>query len=768
MAFTFANSLTRIILALVTFFILAQPISAQVPNPLSGKAQTGEQAALPDPLTKEAIRDLLSTLDDKQVRTLLLNRLSEQADARAKAIADQDNRSLTQIMGDYGTALLSSINTTFSRASKLPDHIASAQEQFSQRRQGTPLSSFFVALIAAVVGGFAAAFILRRASAKFEESIVAAVPRSLWHKVKLLIWRFVFQFSRVITFFLVATVITLAATRSASPDRFTIQLITESIAWVWLIIAVTRFVLAPTRPALRLCPFDDATANLLTWRAGLIAAIAAVGFGLLGWMLQFGMQFGASRFGFWVSLAMHAVIIVTIWQTRRGITDMLSIGQTKPGGSLSLANAWPWIAIGLVVAHWLTVEIIVATGNATPQLLPVMMMTLATLIGLPMIEHGMRAIILNAMPFDEDAPPAMLAAHRETQRGAIRCGRILLSIAIFFGLLWLWSVDVFALAQQGVGARFAGALIDVAIILMVAYAIWELVTIVVNRQIAIERAEMGIDPEAEAMSDGEGGKGESRLATILPLVQLVLRIAIATLASLAIISELGVNITPLLAGAGIIGLAIGFGAQTLVKDVISGMFFLIDDAFRKGEYIDIGDVKGTVEKISVRSMQLRHHNGPLNTVPFGEINFITNFSRDWVVMKLPLRLTYDTDAEKVRKMIKKLGQEMLEDPVLGPQFLQPLKSQGVIQMEDSAMIMRVKFMTKPGDQWVIRRIVFARIRDLFEREGIKFAHREVTVRLADESNGEHLSEQERKAITAAARSTFEDTSAGPPVTGDSR
>ena len=225
---------------------------------------------------------------------------------------------------------------------------------------------------------------------------------------------------------------------------------------------------------------------------------------------------------------------------------------------------------------------------------------------------------------------------------------------------------------------------------------------------------------------------------------------------MAVISALGVNITPLLAGAGIIGLAIGFGAQTLVKDVISGMFFLIDDAFRKGEYIDIGDVKGTVEKISVRSMQLRHHNGPLNTVPFGEINFITNFSRDWVVMKLPLRLTYDTDAEKVRKMIKKLGQEMLEDPNLGPQFLQPLKSQGVIQMEDSAMIMRVKFMTKPGDQWVIRRTVFAKIRDLFEREGIKFAHREVTVQLADETGGAQLNESEKQAVSAAARSAVED------------
>ena len=101
------------------------------------------------------------------------------------------------------------------------------------------------------------------------------------------------------------------------------------------------------------------------------------------------------------------------------------------------------------------------------------------------------------------------------------------------------------------------------------------------------------------------------------------------------------------------------------------------------------------------------------------------------MMKLPLRLTYDTDIEKVRKLVKKLGQQLMDDPVIGDRFLQPLKSQGVIQMDDSAMIARVKFMTKPGDQWVVRKRVFAEIRELFAREGIHFAHREVTVRIPD-------------------------------------
>jgi small-conductance mechanosensitive channel len=147
-------------------------------------------------------------------------------------------------------------------------------------------------------------------------------------------------------------------------------------------------------------------------------------------------------------------------------------------------------------------------------------------------------------------------------------------------------------------------------------------------------------------------------------------------------------------------------------------------------------------------MQLRHHLGALHTIPFGEIKQLTNHSRDWAMMKLELRLTYDTDVDRVRKIIKKLGAELLEHPEVGERFLQPLKSQGVLRMDDSAMIVRVKFMTRPGDQFVIRKLVFARIRELFESEGIKFAHREVTVRVAGE---DHASPRSAAAGGAALR-----------------
>ncbi|MEM1385004.1 MAG: mechanosensitive ion channel family protein [Pseudomonadota bacterium] len=314
-------------------------------------------------------------------------------------------------------------------------------------------------------------------------------------------------------------------------------------------------------------------------------------------------------------------------------------------------------------------------------------------------------------------------------------------------LLRYWGGDAFFATNSAFD--LVQDLIDVV---FVGYVVFHAARIWLDQKI---QEEGGDEMPAGPLEGEGGGAGASRLATLLPLVRNFILVIIATTVALIVLMELGLNVAPLFAGAGIVGLAIGFGAQTLVRDILSGAFFLLDDAFRKGEYIDVGSVKGTVEKISLRSFQLRHHLGMLHTIPFGEVQFLTNFSRDWVMMKLPLRLTYDTDVEQVRKLVKKLGIQLLDDPVVGHLFLQPLKSQGVIEMEDSAMIVRVKFMTRPGDQWVVRKRVYAEIRTLFEREGVKFAHREVLVRIPDLSKDDEISEEQHQAIGAAARNTID-------------
>ncbi len=306
----------------------------------------------------------------------------------------------------------------------------------------------------------------------------------------------------------------------------------------------------------------------------------------------------------------------------------------------------------MVIVNFLLVMLLASTG--VPINLNALDATLVVILTLPLLEVALPAIVRSAWPVDPESELSIQAAHRLTEDGIVRVARIPVIVLLILGLASMWGLNLQDLASQGVGAQFARAIIHSFVILMIAYAAWEAMNIAADRQIAIDRASAGIDTDEE--QEGEGGKGGTRLGTLMPLIRGVARFFIALLAGLAVLGEMGVNITPLLAGAGVLGLAIGFGAQTLVRDVLSGFFFLIDDAFRKGEYINLGDVAGTVESISIRSMQLRHHNGPPHTIPFGEIKYLTNFSRDWVMMKLPLRVTYDTDVEKLRKMIKKLGQ----------------------------------------------------------------------------------------------------------------
>lgn len=298
------------------------------------------------------------------------------------------------------------------------------------------------------------------------------------------------------------------------------------------------------------------------------------------------------------------------------------------------------------------------------------------------------------------------------------------------------------------------AFLNIALAGVLCWLGYRALSLFIDRRMELEGGVAEPDEEQELGGEG-GGTGATRVATLLPILRYVMIAVLFSIAVMVVLSTLGFDIGPIFAGAGVVGIAVGFGAQTLIRDVFSGAFFLMDDAFRKGEYVEINTTRGTVEKISIRSFQLRHHLGALHTIPFGEVSQLTNYSRDWVMTKLPLRVTYDTDVEKVRKLIKKLGQKLLEHPEIGHEFMEPLKSQGVYKMEDSAMIIRVKFMTKPGKQFSIRKIVYESIQELFAREGIHFAHKEVTVRLADGGRVGDLSEQQRLAATSAARSVID-------------
>lgn len=341
---------------------------------------------------------------------------------------------------------------------------------------------------------------------------------------------------------------------------------------------------------------------------------------------------------------------------------------------------------------------------------------------IPFVVGGCGALIKDLFIKDE-AGETKRAALGEALRVFLQGSILLLA---FTYLMTAWGLDPFAGAEAGPAERFARAVLQVGDAILLGWTIWRAVRLVLDHYAMS-------DAGGAVNEDGMGAPG-SRLATALPVLRGFLFSAIVTISAMIALSALGVDIGPLLAGAGVLGLAVGFGAQTLVKDVITGLFYLAEDAFRKGEYIQTSAGKGVVEKISLRSVQLRHHNGPVHTIPFGSMGNITNHSRDWVRVKFQIRVPFSTDLELLRKTIKKVGQELQADPEVGPLFLEPVKSQGAISTDNSGFVTSVKFMSRPGQQFMIRREAYARIQKAFEKAGIEFASRRVTVN-SEESGG---------------------------------
>jgi small-conductance mechanosensitive channel len=349
-------------------------------------------------------------------------------------------------------------------------------------------------------------------------------------------------------------------------------------------------------------------------------------------------------------------------------------------------------------------------------------------------------------PEASDAPePAEEVRRYETYRPiARRLGRVLVLIAAVAALASAWHTGFLTLSQSPtLAGRLFGIVANVAVTLLIADLVWVWARTAIDRRLA----------EYGPPQPGQMPGPEARMATLLPILRMFLMITVLVIVGLTVLSSLGVNIGPLLAGAGVVGIAIGFGAQTLVRDIVSGIFFLLDDAFRVGEYIEEGNLRGTVEGMSLRSLRVRHHRGAVHTIPFGELKALTNYSRDWIILKLEFRVPFDTDLRLVKKLVKQVSAELLENPDYGSHFIEPLKFQGVRRMEEFNMVIGVKFMTRPsGAQWMVRRDAYQRLRDEFARHGIDFAQRNVKVEVLTDHE---LTPAEQRAVAGVAQEAVE-------------
>ncbi len=336
----------------------------------------------------------------------------------------------------------------------------------------------------------------------------------------------------------------------------------------------------------------------------------------------------------------------------------------------------------------------------------------AAVVGLPaLIVLAHRAVLHVLRPPAADLPdeavqPVTIAV---IDRG-IRVALIALAAAFLARLV---NFDMMRIGATDAAAdRLARGVLNALIIILAADFAWSLIKAIIARR-------LGPSPNAAPGHEAEPGTDTARVRTLLPIIQNILFAALVVIALLMVLSSLGVEIAPLIAGAGIVGVAVGFGAQTLVKDVISGIFYLFDDAFRVGHYIQSKSYKGTVESFSLRSVKLRHHRGYLFIVPFSELGAVQNMTTDFVIEKFSVTVDYETDLELARRTIKKIGLAMAENPEFAPHFIEPLKLQGVENFGDYGIELRLKMVTTPGQQFVIRRRAYLEIQKAFQAAGIR-------------------------------------------------
>lgn len=338
---------------------------------------------------------------------------------------------------------------------------------------------------------------------------------------------------------------------------------------------------------------------------------------------------------------------------------------------------------------------------------------------LPAVDHMVRAFAENRWQEGAVNSPRMVLISRGARALVIGAA------VAWLALIWRYDPNDL-LARNPVLDTVITGLFKSVVILLLADLCWELFKTFIDRKL-----QSVSDPQG--LSAAEVARG-SRLRTLLPIFRNALAALVLVTAALMVLSEMGVAIGPLIAGAGIFGVAIGFGSQTLVKDIVSGVFYLMDDAFRVGEYIQSGSYKGTVESFSLRSIRLRHHRGPVFTVPFGELGAVQNMSRDWVIDKFRLRVKFDTDVDKARKITKKLGVELSEDPEFGPMIIMPLKMKGVEEIGDFGIELSFAFTAQPGTQTMVRRRAYTMIRRAFMENGIEFA--QPTVQVGGDDKGD--------------------------------
>lgn len=710
-------------------FLPTLPAHAQavVAPPASAEASGAELAGpeLASDAKPEDLQALLETLRDPTKRDALAGQIEALIALQQQAPAQEE-------LG-LGGHVLAAFSTSFNRFNAVIERFASdfgdsdrlrawLERQWIDPFQRGMWINLLRDVTVAVGGGLALSHLVFLALGPVRRRLALRAVGGIFRRVRFAAARLVLDLLPIAVFG-AAALIAIGWLKPRAPTDLVLLAIVNA-TWVSMAGAVlARFLLSPLEPALRLLPLSDNSAvYAYVWVRRLTVLVV---WGYL--VLQGAILLGLPAAGYAVAskllgLILLGLLVVLVLQCRNTVAAAI-LGHPNTHGRrrivpgmlrARLAEIWHVVIIAYLSGMYVVWAMEIPGGflylaRATLSSVLVVAAVAAGEVWLPRLYDrvtGIEAGILARYPLVMQRANRYLPVLRAVLVYGFRFVAVLLILAA-------WQVDIGAILLSESGREIASRVTDIAIVLILSLAAWEvlggLITAHLNRR----------DKSGAAIIRS------ARIRTLLPLIRNALLILISVMATLIVLSEIGIDIAPLLAGAGVVGLAVGFGAQSLVKDVITGAFILFEDTISVGDVVDINGKSGVVEGMTVRTIRLRDLSGSVHTLPFGSIETVTNMTRDFSYYLLDVGVAYRESTDEVSDILREIDAELRADPKYSAEILEPIEILGVDRFEDSAVILRARIKTRPIEQWEVGREFNRRIKMKFDERGIEmpFPHR---------------------------------------------
>ncbi|MBP2229782.1 small conductance mechanosensitive channel [Azospirillum agricola] len=713
----------------------AAPAAGGAPLPVAAPSASGGTPVAAGEPTIQQLEAMVSTLENPEARTRLVEQLRALVAAQkglTQAKEAEGESALPQTIGAKALSFLAERMDVVSRQlvqvanvfADLPGAISWVQRQIEDpsARERWVQIGIQLALILAI--GAVVGFGVRRLLNRPRHALASRPVSSTLVRIPLLLGRALLELAPIVAFIVVAYTI-LSVTEPGPRVRLVALAVVNATVIIQVLLIGVRLLFAPDAANLRLIrTSDEGARRAYIWTRRLIAA-AVYGYFLAEGAYVLGLPLGA--YGALLKLlgvVIAGMLIVLILQNRVGVAewmrgnplsgngDPLTTARREAEGQGAVlrtarrrfADIWHVLAI-LYVVVTLGVWVLNVYGGFE-YLARATAITVVAVAVARLLVGGLNRTLRRGLRMNREMQGTLPQLHERAYFYlpiVQRFGKTVIWVVALGVVLNGWGIDTLAWAESAIGRRIVGSVISISLLLAGAVVAWEVVSAMIEHFLA--------------STDRNGTKIErsARMRTLLPLLRNAFLILLVTMVSLITLSELGVNIAPLLAGAGVVGLAIGFGSQTLVKDIITGLFILFEDTVSVGDSVDVGGGhSGTVEAISIRSIRLRDGSGAVHSVPFSAVTTVKNMSKDFSVTLFNVTVSNREDPDRIIAVLKEIGASVQAEPQFAADILNPLEVLGVDKLSDTGINILAQFKTRPTRQWGVAREFNRRMKKRFD------------------------------------------------------